>query len=351
MFNEYLSDISKSLSDDEGIFLDELLCCYLLYADDLVLFSDSEYGLQYQVDMLFQYCKQWHLIVSLSKTGVMVFNKRNCRPKIYFDNQLLEVVQKFKYLGIIFDSCTKQILRKIQNYLAEQVRKAIFSSLKMFYGSIGKPTPTCMIKLFDSQILPILEYGSEIWTTPSSTDVLENVQLHYLKRMLGFKSQTPTLSIYMDTGRFPLHIRQQIRLVKYWLYILKLPSGHLLKCAYTNLLELFQAGQRNWCSVVASTLSSCNLNNYWHTQTVDDEHLFLKSLKHVKYQLYSNYITDAETTLSSLGDDKKLRTYKMFTTEFRMETYLLSIPSVTFIQCIARLRLSSHKLNNLVICY
>ena len=116
----------------------------------------------------------------------------------------------------------------------------------------------------------------------------------------------------------------------------------MLKCAYSNLLELFQAGQRNWCSVVASTLSSCNLSNYWHTQTVDDEHLFLKSLKD---QLYSNYMKKAETTLRSLGDDKTLRTYKMFKTEFRMESYLLSIPSVTYIQCIARFRLSSHKLD------
>ena len=106
--------------------------------------------------------------MSLSKTRVMVFNKCISTPNIYFDNQLLEVVQQFKYLGIIFDSGTKQALRQTPPYLAEQANKAVFASLKMFYGAMGKPTPACMIKLFDSQILPILEYGSEIWTSNSS---------------------------------------------------------------------------------------------------------------------------------------------------------------------------------------
>ena len=147
LFNEYLSDIGEFLREDVGIYLDELLCYYLLYADDLVLFSDTESCLQAQVDMLLRYCKKWHMIVSLSKTRVMVFNKRNCTPSIYFDNQLLEVVQQYKYLGIIFDLRSKQALRQTPHYLAEQAHKAIFSSLKLFYGAMGKPTPTCMIKL------------------------------------------------------------------------------------------------------------------------------------------------------------------------------------------------------------
>ena len=342
LFNEFLSDIGESLRTDVGIYLDELLCCYLLYADDLVLFSDTEEGLQAQVNMLFQYCKKWHLIVSLSKTKIMVFNKRNCVPHIYFDNNLLEVVQQFKYLGFIIDSNAKQALKSTAPYLAEQARKALFSSLKMFYGNMGKPSPTCMIKLFDSQILPILEYGSELWATNKCFDVIESVHLRYLKRMLGVRSQTPTLGVYMETGRFPLRIRQQVRLVKYWLHILQLPVDHVLKYAYNTLLELYGAGQTNWCTAVANVLSKCNLDNHWISQHVENEYLFIRNLKET---LYGDYMRECEYSLSIIDDKMKLRTYKRFKNEFCMESYLLTVPSVTYIHCIARLRLSSHNLN------
>ena len=166
-----------------------------------------------------------------------------------------------------------------------------------------------MIKLFDSQILPILQYGSELWTANSSIDVIENVQLRYLKRMLGVRSQTPTLGIYMDTGRFPLRIRQQTSIIKYWLRILQLPDEHVLKCAYNTFLEMYKAGQTNWCTFVVNTLSSCNLLNHWHSQNVEDEYLFVRNLKET---LYGNYMKESETMLGLVDDNKKLRTYKLF---------------------------------------
>ena len=221
--------------------------------------------------MLMQYCQKWHLIVSLPKTKIMVFNKRNYVPHILFNNNLLEVVSQFKYLGVIFDSQKRQVLQSTPSYLAEQANRALFCSMKMYYSSMGKPTPSCMLKLFDAQILPILEYGCEMWTSNRAADVVENVQLRHLKRMLGVRSQTPTLGVYMDTGRFPLHLRQQVRLIKYWLHILELPSEHVLKSSYNTLLEMHHAGQTNWCSTVANTLAKCNLSHYWHDQFVEDD--------------------------------------------------------------------------------
>ena len=45
LFTEFLQDISKSFDQGEGIPVDTLLIVYLLFADDLVLFSDSANGL------------------------------------------------------------------------------------------------------------------------------------------------------------------------------------------------------------------------------------------------------------------------------------------------------------------
>ena len=46
LFTEFLQDISASFDQDQGIAVDTLLMVYLLFADDLVLFSESAEGLQ-----------------------------------------------------------------------------------------------------------------------------------------------------------------------------------------------------------------------------------------------------------------------------------------------------------------
>ena len=61
--------------------------------------------------------------------------------------------------------------------------------------------------------------------------------------------------------------------------------------------------------------------------------------------LYGNFIQECESKLAQLADCKKLRLYKEFKNEFCLESYLLTVPSVTYTQCVARLRLSSHNLN------
>ena len=65
-------------------------------------------------------------------------------------------------------------------------------------------------EIFDSQILPILIYGSEIWSTESEI-VLECVQ-----QLLGIKPQTSMLTVYGETSHFPLVLRQRLNVVKYW---------------------------------------------------------------------------------------------------------------------------------------
>ena len=90
---------------------------------------------------------------------------------------------------------------------------------------VGKLSPTIAFKAFDCQILPILEYGSDIWYTGDDVNDLEKIHLKFIKSTLGVRKQTPTPAIYGDTGRFPLIIRQHIKAVKYWCRILKLSQS------------------------------------------------------------------------------------------------------------------------------
>ena len=46
---------------------------YLLFADDLVFFSESAEGLKKQLTALYSNASLWHIIVSIPKTKVLIF--------------------------------------------------------------------------------------------------------------------------------------------------------------------------------------------------------------------------------------------------------------------------------------
>ena len=110
----------------------------LLYADDIVIMSETEEGLKHGLFLLKNYCDRWKLTVNATKTKVMIFMKggrvnRNIRF-IYKEN-VLEIVSKFTYLGIVFT--TGGSFNTTFEMLAGQALKAIFklkSNLSNFPG-------------------------------------------------------------------------------------------------------------------------------------------------------------------------------------------------------------------------
>lgn len=51
----------------------ELSLFALMYADDMILFSESTKGLQAMLDTLLLYTCKWGLTVNIAKTKIMVF--------------------------------------------------------------------------------------------------------------------------------------------------------------------------------------------------------------------------------------------------------------------------------------
>ena len=88
--------------------LDSQNISVLMYVDDIVLLSESPIGLQNCLNNLLEYCSQWKLSVNLKKTKVVIFNTNSnslaiCRNNdFYFNNNKIEQVRSYEYLGIIF---------------------------------------------------------------------------------------------------------------------------------------------------------------------------------------------------------------------------------------------------------
>ena len=106
LFTECLQDISATFDQDQDIHVDTLLMVYLLFADDLVLFSKFAEGLQKQLTALYLYASLWHIIVSIPKTKVLIFNERytKVRRSLHCGDNIIEKAKKYKYLGMVYST-------------------------------------------------------------------------------------------------------------------------------------------------------------------------------------------------------------------------------------------------------
>ena len=133
LFTEFLQDISASFDQDQGIAVDTLLMVYLLFADDLVIFSESVEGLQKQLTALYSYASLWHIIVSTPKTKVLIFDERYttvCR-RFHYGNNIIEKAEQYKYLGVVYSTkSANNVLKEAFSHLASQAGKAIFALRK-----------------------------------------------------------------------------------------------------------------------------------------------------------------------------------------------------------------------------
>ncbi len=125
---------------------------------------------------------------------------------------------------------------KHQFHLTDMCRNAVYALKSYIKNAVGELQPYLAIKMFDSQISPIMEYTSEVWFKNKASHKLEKIHLQYLKSMLHVKPSSSTMAIYGEFGRFPLIIKQKCQLIKYWKRILTMNENSIIKKAYNSTL-------------------------------------------------------------------------------------------------------------------
>ena len=98
LFHEFLQDLRKYLNPKYGFKIGDLYLAYLLFADDIVLFSEFAEHLQAQIELFYKYCEIWNLIISITKTKIVIYNQIYAKHSFSFTlgEHALEIVDKFK---------------------------------------------------------------------------------------------------------------------------------------------------------------------------------------------------------------------------------------------------------------
>lgn len=340
LFSMFLNDLEEEfiIQGIEGIDIGMIKLFLLLYADDIVIFSCTPEGLRNGLNYLSVYCQRWKLVVNTSKSNVMVFRKGGMLPRnleFSFDNTILEIVNKFTYLGVVFTPGGS--FTETQNMLAGQARKALFMLDKYIYR-FTTLTTSHLIELFDKLILPILNYCSEIWGFVPA-NIIERVHLQFCKRLLGVKKSTQNDFIYGEFGRTTLIIRRYYIIIKYWFKILTSEEGKYIKYIYKMmLLDLDERPNKtNWAYLVKDLLSRLGFYEVWLNQGVGNIEIFLSLFKQ---RLTDNFV---QNWLERLNNSSRASFYVNIAV-FQPKLYLDSVKVIKFRTAISRLRVSSHRL-------
>lgn len=113
-------------SEEANIYLKIMI---LLYADDTVLFCDTESDMQRALDYFHTYCDTWRLTVNAEKTKVVVFSVGRLKQyRFKFKGLDIKVTNEYKYLGIY--STRGGSFYKAKQHIIAQANKALFSLLK-----------------------------------------------------------------------------------------------------------------------------------------------------------------------------------------------------------------------------
>ena len=250
----------------------------LLFADDIVLISDTPRGLQNQLDVLSSACKDLFLHINTDKTKVMVLRKGGFwgkHEKWHLDGKNIEVVNEYTYLGYTFT--TKMSVMKGVHVLAAKGKRACVERVRY----IGK----CFFKIFDTQVQPVILYSAEIWGLHRLSNV-ERVQTFACKRYLNVPLKVPNKFVYGETGRYPLYVNSAVRCIRYWLRILKLDFARLPKHAYSMLFNMDERGKNCWATSVRNILFSLGFGYVWLQQGVGCDRAFISVFKQRLTEIY-----------------------------------------------------------------
>ena len=109
-----------------------------MYADDVILLSKSDMGLQRCLEKLESYRERWCLDINIDKTKTIIFNKTGklLPYKYYFNWEQIENVKNYKYLGVVFAASGSYSQAKADLY--KRGLKAFFQTKKYFWRYFPK---------------------------------------------------------------------------------------------------------------------------------------------------------------------------------------------------------------------
>ena len=333
----------------------------LLWADDLLLVSQTPAGLQKSIDKMKSFYDSLGLEVNIKKTKVMIMNKRGRKlDNLYqfkLNEKTIEIVDQYQYLGLKLRPSGSMALA-VQE-LHDKASRAWFGISNVIYRNKRMEVDK-IFEIFNSLVTPVATYGSPFWlphiipkkfleNEKQIMDYWESFKSELLQQkcariVLSVHKKTSRLAVLGELAQYPLFLQSLSQCYNYKLSLLNRRSsnnliGHVLK----ELETMSSKGQDCWLTRVNKIEKSLKIPlNIFYNKTSGKRILtFLKGK-------FDGYFLDQINKIKLVGPDtsdhNKLRTYKSFKGSFTRDPYLTLVRNRNQRCHLTRLRVSSHNL-------
>jgi len=120
--------------------------------------------------------------VNVKKTKVMVFNSINPCQEFVFEGDVIEHVQTFKYIGILFKT-TLNLDRAVELLIAVS-RRSLFA-LNCYCAELHIMDIKLRCDLFNTLVCSTVNYACEVWVESKQIKAIEIVYRGFFKFLLG----------------------------------------------------------------------------------------------------------------------------------------------------------------------
>ena len=332
LFNFFIDSLVKHLNcpNMDPVVMDNKSLNIMLYADDIVLVSESQIGLQKCLDELYSFCNNWKLEVNTDKSKVIVFNSNGKTYKNLFTyhNTGIETVTQYNYLGIIMKYNGK--FNVAINALIEKARKAYFKIKK----NVGINNPCRLLeKLYDSLVSPIMLYCSEIWGIDlifKEIDPIEKFHIKFIKEILGVHCKAQNDACRAELARLPMKNKIKHSIIGFLV--------HLLSDENTLVYEIYTSTKNSnpWVKLTKNMLDSLG-----YSYLINNQFMLKPSLVLIKQRINDQC---AQEQNSNIKNSTKLEFFQGVYKMGERPAYVDKLINITDRSMLCKIRTSSHQL-------
>lgn len=216
-----------------------------LYADDVVMYCRGKEQnttcdiLQAAISQLEHWSNNSGFNFSPSKTKVVRFTRKNNSPipnTLKMKGSNLQVVQQYKYLGVIFDERLnwKQHIEHLKAGCMKRLN--LLKSLSNFNWGAQEES---ILKVYRALIRSKLDYGCIIYSTANKNTLrsLNVIQNSAIRIAMGAFKSSPTECLHREAGEFPLWLRRKYLALNYAARISACPQNPLYHVINRNTYE------------------------------------------------------------------------------------------------------------------
>ena len=345
LFNLFLADLQQKLVEEPNtspVSIDNntSIPC-ILWADDIVLLSETREGLQSQINFLHSYCNKNKLSVNVKKTACICFNKSGAliNNAFLYNNLLIPDKKCIKYLGfcITANGGIKEGLEDLKNRAGNAYYK-----LKTCLNSGFRQNVPLTLKLFDSLVKPILLYASDFWGMHKQNSMnlnpCEKIHMDFCKQVLGVSETTSNFGVLIELGRDPIFLQGKKLSLNNWLRI----CGQN-KCNEILKLNCLHAMKENllWAQEIVSNIKEAGLEIIMKkTSQYKAKGKVTKLFYDFKRKMF---LLDARNSMGKLNSKVNILNLTK-SNDHKISEYLYSVTNIKHRIAMSKLRLASHSL-------